>query len=203
MEHLDLTPEQDALASSAAAQSWDTTGDGWADTVTVANADGSTQVFTDLDQNGVHEGAAVVRADGTVAAAFTDLDQNGILDIAVVDQTGNGVADTTAIDTDGNGVLDRLAYDLNENGVPDSQEGAPSVVRDGLVGGIAPLVVETVPPGTTGPGIVGPVTNPDPFYTLMLTLAAETGQAVFPPGDRDSDGWNDNEDHHPGDPFRH
>ena len=31
---------------------------------------------------------------------------------------------------------------------------------------------------------------------------AETGQPVFGPGDRDSDGYNDNQDAHPDDPFR-
>ncbi len=51
--------------------------------------------------------------------------------------------------------------------------------------------------------IIGPVTNPDPMYTLLLNLAAETGQVAWGPDDSDHDGHFDNYDDHPHDPFRH
>ncbi len=55
----------------------------------------------------------------------------------------------------------------------------------------------------SGPGVVGPATNPDPFVTLMQTLAAETGQATFGTPDSDHDGWNDDLDMRPNDPYRY
>ncbi|WP_392544424.1 hypothetical protein [Oryzobacter telluris] len=177
----------------AAEQYVDTNADGLYDTAVAANPDGSTTTFVDLDTNGVYETAVIQRVDGSVAAVTQDRDQNGILDVAYLDQTHNGVLDTTMADTTGDNVMDVVSSDLNENGAVDALESTGFVL-----GEVEP---------STGFRLdhvdVGPATNPDPFYTLMLTLAAETGQAVFPPDDSDHDGWPDNQDNAPGDSWRH
>ncbi|WP_392544423.1 hypothetical protein [Oryzobacter telluris] len=180
MHDVDPIPEAEDPALGVAAspgQYWDTNADGYVDTITVQDASGSVDVFTDADEDGVFEGAAVVRADGTVAAAFRDSDENGAYDVGAVDQTGNGVLDTSVIDADRDGVLDTVvATDLDENGVADAA-GLP--------------VLDTV---------VGPATNPDPVYNLIVSMAQETGRAVFPASDRDLDGVSDDQDRHPSDP---
>ena len=196
------TPEA-ALASS---QSLDLNGDGYVDAITVGNSDGTTDVFTDQDENGRFEGAVRYRWDGTVAAVLQDADEDGDYDVAVVDQTGNGVLDTTAVDTTGDGRFDTVVTDLNENGVADGLE-VPATGQTIDNGGWSfhprgdSFPVDPVT--AASPSIVGPVTNPDPMYTFFVNLAGETGQAVFGPADSDHDGWTDGEDSHPGDPFRH
>jgi hypothetical protein len=50
--------------------------------------------------------------------------------------------------------------------------------------------------------LVGPPTNLDPVVNLIYTLVEETGQPVFGTPDSDRDGWDDNEDMRPHDPFR-
>lgn len=47
----------------------------------------------------------------------------------------------------------------------------------------------------------GPVTNPDWFYSLMMDIAVRVGPTFGAP-DSDHDGYHDNIDAHPGDPFR-
>lgn len=204
MSEFDTTPDHDQQLG--AAQYLDNNADGVADAIAVPNVDGTTDVFTDQDQNGIHEGAVRFRADGTVAVAFHDINQDGFHDVGVVDQTGNGVPDTTVVDANGDGVLDTVVADLNENGIADAAEVPATPVAGAgtpLVGGTEPLVTRPVPAGTPGRAVIGPVTNPDPIYSLIVSLAEETGQVAYPPDDSDHDGWDDNVDHHPGDPRRH
>ena len=216
MSDIDPASEHDPTETSSAlgdatlgdVQYLDTNADSYVDTIAVANADGTTDVFADADQNGVSETAIRYRADGSVGAAFGDTDQNGYYDVALVDQTGNGVLDTTVADTDGNGQFDTTVTDLNENGVLDTQEGpygGGGGIYTGEVGGTPGYAGNPRPaaPGETGPGIIGPATNPDPLVTLIMNIAGETGQVVYPPSDRDGDMYSDNEDRYPGDPYRH
>ncbi|WP_299445961.1 hypothetical protein [uncultured Phycicoccus sp.] len=195
-------------AALADAQYLDTNVDGYVDSVAVRNLDGTTDMFVDQNQNGVFEGAVRYRPDGVVAGAFYDADENGAYEIAVIDQTGNGVLDTTVVDSTGDNQLDTVVADLNENGVADTQEvqAAPSSgIYTGEVWGTPGSAGNPRPaaPWETGPGIIGPATNPDPLVELIIGIAEETGRVVFPPDDSDHDGWPDNDDYHPGDPFRH
>lgn len=194
-----------ALGGAESAQQLDTDGNGVFDAIAVAHADGSLDVFGDPDEDGIHETATVVRPDGTIAVVFVDTDEDGVHDVAFVDQTQNNVLDTTVVDSTGDGRFDTVVADLDENGIPDAQQVAatPGFPGPFVIGGHEPLVFTPVPEGTTGPGVIGPMTNPDPLVTLILGIVGETGQPVFPPDDSDHDGWNDNEDFHPHDPFRH
>jgi hypothetical protein len=92
-----------------------------------------------------------------------------------IDQTGDGRHETFLHDANGDGVLDTVVVDNDGNGVSDAEQFGV---------------------------MVGPVTNPDPFYTLMVTLAEQTGQVAFGPTDSDRDGWSDTQDARPYDPFR-
>lgn len=216
MSDIDPASEHEATESGSAlgdsalgnSQYLDTNADGYVDGIAVRNADGTTDIFVDQDQNGAFEGAVRYRSDGVAAAAFVDADENGAYEVAMVDQTGNGVLDTTVVDTTGDNQLDTVVADLNENGVADTQEGpygGGSGIYTGLVGGTPGYAGNPRPaaPGETGPGIIGPATNPDPLVTLIMTIAGETGQVVYPPSDRDGDMYSDNEDRYPGDPYRH
>ena len=57
--------------------------------------------------------------------------------------------------------------------------------------------------GTPGVAIISSPTNPDGFYKLMMTMAAVTGQATFGTSDSDHDGYHDNIDYYPSDPYRY
>lgn len=165
------------------AQNLDRNGDGRVDAVVVPNADGTTWVFNDNDQNGAFELATVYGADGTPAVTLVDSDQNGVYDKGFVDQNHNGVPDLVAIDTDLDGVFDSTYLDANENGVLDVNE-------------------TDAHQSSYNPGqMVGPVTNPNWFYSLMLRGAEETGTVTYGSPDSDGDGWYDNQDYHPTDPY--
>ncbi len=192
------------LGGAAGGQYVDVSGDGVFDTVVVPTSDGNTSVFVDQDQNGVYEGATVFRADNSVAVTFQDGDQNGQYDGASVDQNGNGKPDTWLADTTGDGQFDTQLVDLNENGVDDSREAGSAATGTPLVGGSGWSFTSGTGEGVvgTGFGMVGPVTNPDPLYELIVGIAGETGVVAYGPPDSDHDGVYDNYDAHPHDPFK-
>ena len=201
----DLADEQVlGYQTDAAAQYGDSNLDGVTDTVSVVNPDGTTSVFVDQDQDGGYEGAVVFRADGTAALTMVDADQNGAYESAAADQSGDGVADVHVTDTDLDGVLDSRVDDANQNGVSDLQEpGGMAMPGDFIVGGPEAGSYTDGVQTLDGPGysVVGPVTNPDPVYQLIMDLAAETGTVAFGPDDSDHDGWYDDEDARPNDSF--
>lgn len=199
----DAAPSDDPLAAAAlgSATQMDFNADGVVDALVVANADGTTDVFTDQGQDGRVEGAVRFRADGSVAAVFQDADQNGTFEVIGVDQSGNGVIDGWAVDTTGSGQVDTAVQDLNENGIADTAEApAASTPASGYWSFHPDDASADNPAGVPTAGFVGPVTNPDPVYSLILDLVAETGQVVYPPDDSDFDGWPDKDDARPHDP---
>ncbi|CAN5825206.1 hypothetical protein BH24ACT5_BH24ACT5_11770 [soil metagenome] len=158
-------------------------------------------VFTvDGDGDGYAEGWLIDRwEDGTADIEAYDSDLDGTLDLYGFDRNNDGVHDAAASDPDENGILNSFAFDtdfdgyfdswatdVNENGVPDAHE------------------VGQASAGTYGGGyaIVGPPTNPDGFYNLMITMAGMTGQATFGTPDSDHDGYHDDIDYYPSDPLR-
>jgi hypothetical protein len=201
----DLAAEQVlGYQTDPAAQYGDSNLDGVSDTVSVLNPDGTTSVFVDQDQDGGYEGAVVFRADGTAAVTMVDADQNGAYESAAADQSGDGVADVYVTDTNLDGVLDSRVDDANQNGVADLQEpGGAAMPGDFIVGGPEAGAYTDGIQTVDGPGysVVGPVTNPDPVYQLIMDLAAETGTVAFGPSDSDADGWYEDEDARPSDPF--
>jgi len=103
---------------------------------------------TDVDENGVIDGAA--SAFGT-SGLFDDLEtvaNNGILDYTIADSEASpdGIYDAYEIDADGDGCLD-----TSEEGVPDPDadgiagNGAPVIIAGGLVDGI----IYSAPPNNT------------------------------------------------------
>ena len=109
-----------------------------------------------------------------------DRDNDGWYELTAIDSYENGVIDWVGVDGNLDGVWDTIVQDFDENGVDDYSQW------EYISGGVA---------------VIGPVTNPDPFYTLMLQLAGEFGPTFGTP-DSDHDGYNDNVDYYPGDPFR-
>ena len=145
----------------------------------------------------------VFRADGTAAVTMVDADQNGAYETAAADQSGDGVAGVYATDTNLDGVLDTRVDDANQNGVSDLQEpGSVPFPADNLVGGPEAGSYTDGVQTVDGPGysIVGPVTNPSPFYQLIMDLAEETGQVAFGPDDSDHDSYPDSQDARPTNP---
>lgn len=160
-------------------------------------------VFT-IDSNGdsYAEGWGIDRwEDGTFDIEAYDTNVSGVLDVYLFDRNNDGVHDIRLtdpdengwcnvfeVDTDFDGQFDLVIYDANENSVPDSQENVGQSYST---------------PYDSGYAIIGPPTNPDGFYNLMITMAGMTGHATFGTPDSDHDGYNDNLDYYPGDPYRH
>lgn len=148
----------------------------------------------DTNQNGVFDAyMSDTDGDGQYDVEMFDVNQDGFMEHNVVDQNSDGMFDTYVADRDGDLVLETIVVDVDQDGVDDRavQIATP------IVGGPnnAPLIPTD--------GFVGPVTNPDPLYSLVLDLAEKTGQPVYGPSDRDGDMYNDNEDARPGDPYYH
>jgi hypothetical protein len=144
----------------------------------------------------------------SAAAQAVDLDGDGVADVNAdaADQSGNGVADVYAVDFTFDNVADVYMYDTNENGFMDSYrvyDGHGSFVildlnengfEDTSEAGGVPLPV-------TGPGLIGPITNPD-WLTNLTTWAVGQGAApAMGPTDSDGDGYHDGIDGDPYDPY--
>ena len=164
--------------SSAAGEEWlyDDNGDGTYDTVRVDRwGDNVSDVQAyDWNQNGILE-----RID-------LDTNNDSLIDLVGVDTNENGRLDRVDFDGNQDGWTDYSVFDLDENGVDDAVQ--------------SPQVMFT---GTPGVATISSPTNPDGFYTLMMTMAAMTGQPTFGTPDSDHDGYHDNIDYYPGDPFRY
>jgi hypothetical protein len=162
----------------AAGEPWyyDETGDGTYDTVRVDRwGDGVADVEAyDWNQNGVLE---LIRID---------TNNDGLIDLFGVDSWENGYLDRVDLDHDQDGWIDQSIYDVDENGVDDAIQAS-----------------QVMTTGTPGTAVISSPTNPDGFYNLMMTMAAITGQPTFGTPDSDSDGWNDNVDFYPSDPYRY
>lgn len=160
---------------------FDANGDGVVDAMSVdSNLDGYIDTTGhDQDQNGVFEVLKLDNnVDGITDTWAYDVNQNGVYERMAVDTNGDGQADTSITDSNGDEVPDTVMVDANVNGVDDRIEPSADFV-------------------------VGPPTNLDPVVNLIYTLVEETGQPVYGPSDSDHDGWTDNLDHWPHDPFRH
>jgi uncharacterized protein DUF6802 len=85
-------PGEDVNAGPA---TYDTDGDGYADTAVVAGQDGTTYVLTDVDGDGEVDEAAVIEADGDVTvASHTGDDEWTVVDEGHLDADGTYVSDT-------------------------------------------------------------------------------------------------------------
>lgn len=145
-----------------------------------AQADPPPVSFTALDQD--HNGLYEVMLVSTDASPDTEVwvyddDQNGYFERWVVDTNGDGGMDTFVTDTNQDGVFDSMLVDANLNNLDDRIEA--------------------------GSMVIGPPTNLDPTVALIIQLAGETGTPVYGAPDSDHDGWNDNQDYSPSDPWRH
>ena len=159
------------------------------------------------------------------------LDGDACYDAATMDSNRNGYAEVIWFDLDNdckfdtrmwNSVgsedfMESMTFDMDEDGhwetwIADNDQRVGFDVayfddgQDGRYDRWMRIPAASTPVGTgsgTSTVSLGPVTNPDPVYSLVLRLAEETGTAVFSESDRDGDGWYDYEDARPGDPFRH
>ena len=138
-------------------------------------------VAFDSDQDRVHEVIALdPDQDNVTNVWMVDANENGVFEQALVDETGDGVVDTQVVDVDENGVLDTVVRDQ-------APANTDAEVREAVI----------------GPTVVGPPSNIDPVTGLIISMAGETGQAVWPDGNRDGDRWDDKDDAAPDDPLRH
>ena len=100
---------------------------------------------------------------------------------------------------------EQALIDDNGDGLYDRREYLASVLNTNTGPGTSVMIIGGTDRGSLVPvsGFVGPVTNPDPMYTLILRLAEATGTVAYSPPDSDGDGWYDHEDARPSDPYRH
>jgi hypothetical protein len=179
---------------------------------------------------GITAGLVLALSAGTMARATSeDIDSNGdnIIDVILIDRWEDGVADVYAqdldqngvlegylLDADNNGVIDTYGYDWNQNGIIEiamivtttdayGQLIPDAIFRDADENGVEDSQQLATASYPIFDGIVGPVTSPDGFYSLMTSMAGITGQATFGTSDSDGDGWHDNQDFYPDDPYRH
>ena len=159
---------------------FDTNGDGYYETVQFdSNYDGyQDTVAQDTNNDGFYDTMYTdTDGDGFANVVMVDANADGYFEQLYIDQNIDGVMESYAIDQDGDRVFETTFFDANADQIDDRVAGHVAVV--------------------------GPVTNPDPLYNLMLLLAEETGTPVYAPSNRDGDMYSDDEDRHPGDPLRH
>jgi hypothetical protein len=150
--------------------------------------------FYDTNADYVYDTVMVDRwGDDVADIVALDLNQNGIFESIHLDLDNDNVLEVTAIDRQENGFLDRVGVDANLDSVWET------IIEDSDENGVDDYSQWEFISG--GVSIVGPVTNPDGFYTLMMTMAAMVGPTFGTP-DSDHDGYHDNIDYYPGDPFR-
>jgi len=125
--------------------------------------------------------------DGVSDVIGHDWNQNGIFERIYLDTNLDGLFETVAYDTAEDTFIDLIDVDANLDGVFDQNVYS------------SPAVMYT---GTPGVATISSPTNPDGFYTLMMTMAAVTGQPTFGTPDSDHDGYLDSNDDYPYDPDR-
>lgn len=143
-----------------------------------ANGDGFDDTTAyDVDRNGVFE------------TMLHDSDRNGDPELWMYDDNQNGLFERYVLDTDNDGAMDVFVTDSNADEVPDA------VLVDANTNGMDDR--EEAAADT----LVGPATNLDPVNELMLLLTEATGRPVYGTPDRDHDGYDDNHDARPDDPY--
>ena len=158
---------------------FDMNGDSHVDMVTFDyDGQGNEEVTAfDRDQNGVYESLCYDSdGDGDFEVWFSDQNQDSRYERADIDQDNDLAPDIALTDTDQDGVLDR-ATEIDAG-------TTPADLRE----------LETA--------YVGPVTNPDGTYGLLLELAEHSGTAAWPAPDADYDAYPDHLDRYPYDPTR-
>ncbi len=125
--------------------------------------------------------------DGVSDVIGHDWNHNGIFERIYLDTNLDGLFETVAYDTAEDTFIDLVDVDVNLDGVFDQNVYS------------SPAVMYT---GTPGVATISSPTNPDGFYTLMMTMAAVTGQPTFGTPDSDHDGYLDSNDDYPYDPYR-
>jgi hypothetical protein len=150
--------------------------------------------------DGVYDTVRVDRwGDGVADVEAYDWNQNSVLELIRIDTNNDGLIDLFGVDTFENGRLDRVDLDYNQDGWTD--HSIYDVDEDGIDDAVE--AAQSMTTGTPGVAIISSPTNPDGFYNLMMTMAAVTGQATFGTSDSDHDGYHDNIDYYPSDPYRY
>jgi len=157
--------------------------------------------------------ACVQHASASESWWNSDDDGDSSYDTLNVDTSGDGYADVTAHDWNHNGIFEQIFLDTNYDGVTDAvlydnpEDSFPDLIDvDGNQDGVFEQNVYSSPAamstGTPGVATISSPSNPDGFYNLMLTMAAVTGQPTYGTPDTDHDGYSDNIDASPYDPYR-
>ncbi|MEV0946878.1 hypothetical protein [Rhodococcus sp. NPDC049939] len=110
----------------------DMDGNGTYESVVQSEADGSSRVHLDMDDDGNVDFTSHFDAqdnlvqddivvDGIVRESHRDTDGDGTLETTMVDTTGNGQFDTAVIDSDGDDIPNTVVVDTNGDGMVDLQ----------------------------------------------------------------------------------
>jgi hypothetical protein len=140
--------------------------------------------------------------DGDYAYDTLNLDTSGdgYSDIVGHDWNHNGIFEQIYLDSNFDGVFDAVAYDNPEDSFTDLID--VDVDQDGVFEQNVYASAAAMYTGTPGVATISSPTNPDGFYTLMMTMAAVTGQPTYGTPDSDHDGYLDSNDDYPYDPYR-
>ncbi len=159
-----------------------------------------------------------VDADRCNEIALMDADGNGFFEDQWFDTDNDCSFDTRLWNTTGSdNFLEAMTFDMNEDGNwevwhvdTDQRVGFEVAYFDDTGDGFydrwqrIPAVANAAGSGSRWTTMtMGGPSEPSGVNRLLVQLAEATGTAVWGEPDRDGDGWSDNRDARPGDPFRH
>lgn len=141
--------------------------------------------------------------DGVYGYDTLNLDTSGdrISDVIAHDWNHNGIFERIYLDTNLDGRFDAVAYDNPEDTFTDVVD--VDLNQDGVFDQNVYSSPAAMYTGTPGVATISSPTNPDGFYTYIMTMTAITGQPTFGTQDSDHDGYLDSNEDYPYDPFRY